>query len=215
MVDQGGKGYCAVATAERVMRYYGNTVDEHELAQMAKSTASEGTSLSAMIETVRLVGSKHRLGYSEIVRMVSSADDVMKEIEAYNKAAKSEKAEPISLEDFRRDNMVDVGAMRAAMKPKVLKKMRVKDGRYRKFVSEVKSQIDGGVPVFWGVTLGIFPEPGLPQASGGHIRLIIGYNAARKEILYTDSWGAGHELKRMPEDWAFAITHSAFYLKPL
>ena len=215
MVDQGDKGYCAVATAERVMRYYGNTVDEHELAQMAKSTATEGTSLSAMIETVRLVGSKHRLGYSEIVRMVSSADDVMKEIEAYNKAAKSEKAEPISLEDFMRDNMVDVGAMRAAMKPKVLKKMRVKDSRYRKFVSEVKSQIDGGVPVFWGVTLGIFPEPGLPQASGGHIRLIIGYNAARKEILYTDSWGAGHELKRMPEDWAFAITHSAFYLKPL
>ena len=35
------------------------------------------------------------------------------------------------------------------------------------------------------------------------------------EILYTDSWGAGHELKRMPEDWAFAITHEAFFLKPL
>jgi hypothetical protein len=45
--------------------------------------------------------------------------------------------------------------------------------------------------------------------------LIMGYNAERKEILYTDTWGAGRELNRMPEDWAFAITHSAFYLKPL
>ena len=56
------------------------------------------------------------------------------------------------------------------------------------------------------------------------MRLIIGYVERKdqktkkteiKEILYTDSWGAGHELKRMPADWAFAITHDAFFLKPL
>ena len=70
------------------------------------------------------------------------------------------------------------------------------------------------MPVFWGVTLGLFPERGIPQARGGHMRLIIGYNAKTREILYTDSWGAGHERKRMPEDQAFAITHDAFYLKP-
>ena len=29
-----------------------------------------------------------------------------------------------------------------------------------------------------------------------------------------DNGGEGHELKRMPEDWAFAITHDAFFLKP-
>ena len=215
MVDQGRKGYCAVATAERVMRYYGNAVDEHELAQMANSSAEEGTSLSDMIETVRLVGSKYRLGYSEIVKMYSSIGELMKEIESYNKVAKSEKAEQISLERFTSDNRIDMRDLRAAMSPKIVKKMRIKDSRYRKFLSEVKAQVDKGVPVFWGVTLGIYPEPGLPQTSGGHIRLIIGYNQARKEILYTDTWGAGHELKRMPEEWAFAITHSAFYLKPL
>ena len=41
-----------------------------------------------------------------------------------------------------------------------------------------------------------------------------GLNDKKKEILYTDTWGEGHELKRMPEDWAFAITHDAFFLKP-
>jgi hypothetical protein len=47
------------------------------------------------------------------------------------------------------------------------------------------------------------------------MRLIIGYNQKKKEILYSDTWGAGHELKRMPEDWAFTITHDAFFLRPL
>ena len=47
------------------------------------------------------------------------------------------------------------------------------------------------------------------------MRLIIGYNQKTREVLYTDTWGAGHELKRMPMDRAFAITHDAFYLRPL
>ena len=65
------------------------------------------------------------------------------------------------------------------------------------------------------MTLGIFPESGLPQQFGGHMRLIIGYNARTDEILYTDSWGPGHELKRMNSGRAFAITHDAFTLRPL
>ena len=101
------------------------------------------------------------------------------------------------------------------MKPKVVKKMRMKDFRWKKFMTGVKTQVDLGIPVFWGVTLGLFPEPGLPQTAGGHMRLIIGYNDRKNEILYSDSWGAGHELKRMPAEWAWTITHSLMYMKPL
>ena len=43
MVDQGEKGYCAVASTERVMRYYGVQVDQHELAEAASTTARRGT----------------------------------------------------------------------------------------------------------------------------------------------------------------------------
>lgn len=46
----------------------------------------------------------------------------------------------------------------------------------------------------------------IPQASGGHRRRIIGYNPQKKEILYTDSWGYGHELKRMSAEDAYLIT---------
>jgi uncharacterized Zn-binding protein involved in type VI secretion len=224
MVDQGQKGYCAAATSERVLRYYGFTIDEHEIAQAAGTTARGGTSIDEMKEAVKAVGSKCRLGYQDIVTMTGSFQDVEKDIEQYNKAAKTECEGELSLESFMRGNSVNVGEIYAAMKPKVVKKMRMKDFRYKKFMAGVKAQVDQGVPVFWGVTLGMFPEPGLPQVAGGHIRLIIGYVEGKdpktkkteiKEILYTDSWGAGHELKRMPADWAFAITHDAFFLKPL
>ena len=161
MVDQGRKGYCAAATSERVLRYYGFAIDEHEIAQAAGTTARGGTSISDMVQTVRTVGSKCRLGFSSVVSKES---------------------------DF---------------------------GDCKKFLKAVKTQVDQGVPLFWGVTLGMFPEPGLPQTAGGHIRLIIGYNQKTHEILYTDSWGVGHELKRMPEERAFAITHDVFFLKPL
>ena len=63
--------------------------------------------------------------------------------------------------------------------------------------------------------LAIYPEPGIPQTAGNHMRLIIGYNDKKKEVLYTDSWGAGHELKRMPADWAWTISHCLMYMKPL
>ena len=215
MVDQGQKGYCAVAVAERVLRYYGNDVDEHQLAQMAGSTAEGGTSVDEMKSSVKRIGSKCRLGFNEIVSMGGTIKDVQKDIDAYNKAAKSMKRPAISFDQFLVGNMFMMSAMQAAMEPEVLLKMRTKDARYKKFMTMVKTRIDQGVPVFWGVTLGIFPELGLPQADGGHMRLIIGYNTAQNEILYTDSWGAGHELKRMSADRAFAITHDAFTLRPL
>ncbi|NJK44508.1 MAG: ABC transporter permease [Pleurocapsa sp. SU_196_0] len=35
------------------------------------------------------------------------------------------------------------------------------------------------------------------QEGGGHMRLIIGYNTKTGQLLFSDSWGAGHELKRI------------------
>ena len=215
MVDQGQKGYCAAAVSERVLRYYGNRIDEHEIAQQAGTSAEGGTSVAAMKEAVSAIGEKNGLGFQNIVDMTASFGDIEEEIERYNKAAKSLKRPTLALATFMQGNRVNVGDIREAMEPKVLYKMRLKDSRFKKFSQGVRQQVNAGVPVFWGVTLGIFPERGVnPQSSGGHMRLIIGYNDKKKEILYTDTWGEGHELKRMPEDWAFAITHDAFFLKP-
>ena len=47
----------------------------------------------------------------------------------------------------------------------------------------VKSCIDMGQPILWSV-----PD---------HARLIVGYDQVKREIIYSDSYGEGHESKRM------------------
>lgn len=215
MVDQGQKGYCAAAVAERVLRYYGHAIDEHQVAQMAGTTAGGGTGVAEMIEAVRSIGSKCRLGFQSVVSTAGSLKEIEKDLEAYNKTARKMGRAEISLASCMEGNTVMVARILARMEGGVLLAARTKDPRFRRFLAGVRAGVDQGVPVFWGVTLGLFPEPEIPQAAGGHMRLILGYNAKTHEVLYSDTWGAGHELKRMPEDRAFAITHDAFCLRPL
>ncbi len=227
MVDQGRKGYCSVATAERVLRYYGVDVDEHELATAAGTTAESGTTTRAMKQSVEAIGRKYRLGtvvcYGDFEK--SAAERIAglgDEVRAYNKAAKKLKKPAITDDVYiRREGNVTYYSSRAvdaAMDVEVRKEMRVngvQKAKYTKFQKDIRDQVAKGIPLFWGVTLGIYPEPDNPQGSGGHMRLIIGYNDRKREILYTDSWGAGHELKRMPMDWAWTISHCLLYMKPL
>ena len=50
MVDQGPKGYCVPATAERAMRYLGIPADMYILANAGKSGFGGGTSVSVLLE---------------------------------------------------------------------------------------------------------------------------------------------------------------------
>lgn len=227
MVDQGQKGYCAAAASERVLRYYGVEVDEHEIAQAAGTSAEDGTTTRGMKDSVQAIGRKYKLGtvvsYGDFEKPVRERiDGLVKEVANYNKAAKKLKRQEIADDVYiqhRGNTMIySPAAVDAAMDPEVLRDMKVngaQKSKYTRFMKDVRDQVDKGIPLFWGVTLGTYPEPEIPQARGGHMRLIIGYNDKRKEILYTDTWGAGHELKRMPADWAWTISHCLMYLKPL
>ena len=227
MVDQGQKGYCAAAASERVLRYYGVEVDEHEIAQAAGTTAEGGTSTLGMKNSVQAIGRKYKLGtvvtYGDFEKPVGERiESIVKEVASYNKAAKKMKKKEITDDVYitHSGNMVTYSpaAADAAMDPEVLKYMKTEGpqkSKFTKFLKEVHDQVNKGIPLIWGVVLGTYPEPEIPQSNGGHMRLIIGYNDKRKEILYTDSWGAGHELKRMPAEWAWTISHCLMYLKPL
>ncbi len=227
MVDQGQKGYCAAAASERVLRYYGVDVDEHEIAQAAGTTAEGGTSTLGMKNSVQAIGRRYKLGtvvtYGDFEKPVAERiEGIVKEVANYNKAAKKMKKKEIADNVYitHRGNTTyfDPSAADAVMDPEVLKYMKTEGSqrsKFTKFLKDVHDQVNKGIPLFWGVTLGTYPEPEIPQANGGHMRLIIGYNDKKKEILYTDTWGAGHELKRMPAEWAWTISHCLMYLKPL
>ena len=227
MVDQGQKGYCSVATAERVLRYYGLEIDEHQLAEAAGTSAEDGTSTKAMKESVESIGKRFRLGtvvcYGAFDKGSGSRiAALVDEVRVYNKSAKKLKKPeiPESVYITRDGNYVSYSSSAAymAMDPEVMKDMKLSGSqkpKFTKFKKDIHEQVKKGIPLFWGVTLGIYPEPGLPQDAGGHMRLIIGYNDKKDEVLYSDSWGAGHELKRMPVEWAWTITRSLMYMKPL
>ena len=227
MVDQGQKGYCAAAASDRVLRYYGVEVDEHEIAQAAGTTAEDGTSTLEMKNSVQAIGRKYKLGttvtYGDFEKPVGERiEGIVKEVANYNKAAKKLKKKEITDDVYitHHGNITTYSpaAADAAMDPEVLREMKVngpQKSKFTKFMKDIHQQIDRGIPLFWGVTLGTYPEPECPQSKGGHMRLVIGYNDKKKEILYSDSWGAGHELKRMPAEWAWTISHCLMYLKPL
>lgn len=208
MVDQGPKGYCAVAATERVLRYYGAVFDQHQLAQIAGTDA--GTDPAALAKALSRSAIKLRIDIDVLEDF--SVPEFLKLIKTYNtNARKAGKAE-ITLPD---SGTIEIGAIYALMDPGVLLDTRTRNPTgVNKFADRIKQHVQGHVPLVWGVMLGVAPEENLPQAKGGHIRLIIGYNEKKKELLYTDSWGAGHELKRMPLPQAFAITTTLFSIRP-
>ena len=136
MVDQGQKGYCVVASVERVMRYYGASVDQHELAQIADSDASSGTNASAMLESLKKLTA--RLGVKVKPLFEWELRDFLKMLEDYNRAAKRAKQPEIQLGGY----VIDMDACYAQMKPEIYKEIRLKKtADLGKFTREIQRNI--------------------------------------------------------------------------
>lgn len=175
MVDQGDKGYCVVASTQRLFEYYGIACDMHQLAQLAESDPSKGTNSLYINQQLG------KIDYLFKTRFVC--------------LAVAHEGRLVELED---DQFVG------------------KDISQRSYDKFIYKNIEDGIPLLWSMELGVKPEePEIsPQASGGHMRLIIGYNKAKQQIIFTDSWGAGHEFKTMDHDDAHQVTQGLYLMKP-
>jgi len=175
MVDQGAKGYCVVASVQRLFEYYGIPADMHQLAQITGADPERGTSPIETTRELRAIDYRFRTRFEcHAVRHGSKLVQLV-------------------------DNQY-VGK-------------EVPDAQFHRLV---KRSIDEGIPVLWALELGLYPEdpPTKVQTSGGHMRLLIGYNERKNLYIFTDSWGAGHEYKTMDADHACAATLGVFTLKP-
>lgn len=267
MVDQGSKGYCAVAAFERVMRYYGSQVDMHDLADLANSSGS-GTSPSGIKDAVHKMAVRSGLRTREPIFM--EGKDFLSMKNAYNREAKKVNADQAEFN-------YSVPGLYQEMDPDVFKAMRTKDAGFAKFGTEVARSINAGIPVMWALQLGMFWEEGLedsfeasrgsegkasetpkkegdtpttdkgeedkdkedkadkdedeedeaaekpaparpkrppPYMAGGHMRLIVGFDPKERLIYYSDSWGPGHEMKKMSLEEAWAVTMGLFIVEP-
>jgi hypothetical protein len=209
MVDQGDKGYCAVATAARLFNYYEVPADQHELAQVAGNEAGGGgTNPDEMESALRKISGKYKTRFQTLLDLDYSSRKYQSFMAKYNRAAKKLGKKVLDTERY----IYFIGGL----DPEVLREVNGTGVTYERFMRIVHDNIDKGVPVMWGLQLGMFPENGQAarQAKGGHMRLIIGYNDSKKEIIFSDSWGAGHEKKRMAAPDASAATMGLYLLQP-
>lgn len=211
MVDQGQKGYCVVATAARIFGYYGMQVDQHEMAQIAGSSASEGTNSRSMLEALHQVAGRFKVRVKVHYELDYKALRDM--TQDYNREAKRAGKREFPDDPYA----VNLWDNFDQFDPGVLKEARLKDkSGYKRFKSEVQNSIDIGVPLLWTLQVGIYREPKLSvQSRGGHMRLIIGYDWGKDELIYSDSWGAGHEFKRWGAEEAFCSTTGVYSVLPI
>jgi hypothetical protein len=210
MVDQGPKGYCAVATVERVMRYYGMGVDQHELAQLAGTETEKGTNPAIMMEALRAKQGKLKLRVRDLIRFEWA--DYERMIKDYNRLVKGSQKDG----GPRLQEVADVYELLGKGDGAIMKKVRVERGKadFVRFERLIQTSIDRGEPLIWSVQLGLFPEEDLPQVVGGHMRLLIGYNLKTREVIYSDTWGMEHACKKMPLDQAWTITTGMGVISP-
>jgi hypothetical protein len=208
MVDQGQKGYCAVATIARVATYYGLDVDQHEMAQMA-NTSVFGTDPEEMEAAFKKIVGKLHIRTTQHYEFTQRQFDA--DVRAYNMLAKKEGKEQFKAP---KDHILIPQGVWQRMDPEIFAAVKGEQSGCKRFMTKVREYIDQGIPLCWCLRLGMFPEEGIPQASGGHMRLIIGYNEKNQEVIYSDSWGKGHEFKKMPLAKAYACSMSVYTMSP-
>ena len=94
--------------------------------------------------------------------------------------------------------------MSNAMDQEIKRKSRLYDTEgFAKFRNGIMSCIEKGHPLVWSVDRLFTWDRSDGFQGDGHIRIIVGYNELHDEVLYSDSWGSGHEFKRakMKDAW--------------
>ncbi|MFO7821087.1 MAG: C39 family peptidase [Lentisphaeria bacterium] len=218
MVNQGEKGYCVVAALERMLRYYGAEIDKHALAQLGQSSGARGTVMGKMLATLEKADTKLGIRVKLEYNIAEDLRDYERLMDKYNRQADRMDKPEIGKNQWVIRRTYHIQKLFSLFDREVFCKVR-KEAFYhdrKNFIRTVKDEVKEGRPVLWSVWLGIVPEPGVKLQGGvsGHARLIIGYNDKKKQILYSDTWGKGHELKRMPIDDAWAITTLLTTVKP-
>ena len=220
MVDQGAKGYCVAATVERVLRYYGSNIDQHVIAKLAQSDSERGTNINKIVDV--LEGSQSKLGirFRQLYRYeLDNFNDLKKIVKEYNSVARRMDSRKIDLDDYLfvlgRSRYLDFGRLMKSLDFKVFREVRMEEKRdCREFLEMVRENVDNGIPLCWSTF--IIPGVGDTDSSefGMHMRIITGYNEKTGEIIFSDSWGAGHEKKKLKNEDAWGITVNLVSLEP-
>jgi hypothetical protein len=173
MVDQGPKGYCVPATWERYLRYMDVPADLYVLAIMGQTGFGGGTGVD---------------------QMEAGVDDY---VSAYHRRIETYDA-PLDVAHVAKYIDQGLPLMWTCWVDKPVEIQASKHTFARKTVTDWAKYAQS-LPAD-DAALGQVDGPDETR-SNGHMRLIIGYNAATNEIAISDSWGAA-----AAERWMYAPT---------
>jgi hypothetical protein len=205
MVHQGNGGFCVPAVAERVLRHFGKPADREAIAAASRTGELGGTHSDDLLAGLIRICRANGLAVETLMGWTPEGFRAF--LADYNRAAAAVGApriEPAAVDP------ADVGPVYGRMDPRALRAATGADARgLEEFRRHIRESVEAGLPPIWSVYVGLYPErPALAAYQrGGHLRLVIGYNDRAAEVLYTDTWGPGHELKRLPlaDAWAMSL----------
>ena len=220
MIDQGQKPWCAIASAARVLESYGIETTAEDFAAAVGASETQGAPTSRWFEELNRMLKPHGLDLVCATDLTIEAQPLCNTVIDYDHAAYRLERDDAVLEPFKyaRVGLSDYAGAMGNMYYDVRREMMLSDlPKCNVFAQIVHNRIDSSDPIFWSVTYGYIKEATgeviNQQSNDHHMRLIIGYNDNRDEVLYSDSWGEGHELKRMDASDALSITDAIYYVK--
>lgn len=221
MVDQGKKAYCAAAAAARVLQGYGIEITMEDMVALAGSSDTKGTNVNDWEKALRQVASDHGLRLKTVSELTESCNPFSAQLRNYNAIAEIMDCSQVDVADYLQPGLEDrKGFWEDREYPVQRNVMLTDDRKCAAFEENVIGRIDESDPIFWRVTTGDISEQRVDTSENmvryyerdSHMRLIVGYNEARGEVIYSDSWGEGHAHKRMDAQDALSITTGMYYL---
>ena len=214
MINQGQTAYCAVASAARVLQNYGIDMTMEDMAELACSSETCGTNIGKWEDALRRVANSHGMELRTVHDVTDTDQPIQRLLYDYNHTARDMGLDELYTWDYANAFVMNYKKLSEDREYAVQREVMLSNDRAcDAFEKNVMERINESDPLFWTVRLGDVPEKGVAQGDHSpHMRLIIGYNEERGEVLYSDSWGEGHELKRMDGQDALSITQGMYYL---
>jgi hypothetical protein len=192
-----GIGACWSATLCRQLAYLGSEIEPQMAAQM--TAPKEGKELP-------LVGEK--LGFRakafEFFSEKEACHNALHVLFAYNDRAASHNVARIKYKETSTSILFYEAFTK--MEPRVFKAIALDKRdheKYAEFRHVIMAYIDHSIPLSWTVTRWSSKDG---KAGGRHRRMIVGYDAERALVYFSDPWGFKEEKEIMPMRAAFAMT---------
>jgi hypothetical protein len=192
-----GIGACWSATLSRQLAYFGSEIEPQMAAQM--TAPKEGKEL-------HLVGEK--LGFHvkafEFFGEKEACHNAVHLLFAYNDLAASHNVPRIEYKETPTSILFYEAFTK--MEPQVFKAIPLDKRdheKYAEFRNVIMAYIDHSIPLSWTVTRWSSKDG---KDGGRHRRMIVGYDAQRELVFFSDPWGFKMEKEIMPMRAAFAMT---------